>query len=127
MKNGRPSTAMNSKNFIDPPNDMRRSEDKPIPNRSPELENEVKKMKEEIDKVQKDYELEKRTNSQLEIQIKELKEKLSNEKVQKDLEANVQIITLNRKVTELQTQHENIDKDYKSKLEECKKEQGKEI
>lgn len=104
-------------------NDMSKSEDKMNPGRS-ELESELKNVKEEMDKVQKDFELEKKTNSQLEIQIKELKEKLSNDRVQKDLETNVQIMQLNRKVGDLEAHCENLDKEYRQKLEDSKKEQS---
>lgn len=76
-------------------------------------------------RLQELSELEKQTNAQLEIQVDELKEKLRGKKVQEDLEANLEVAELTKKIKELQTQLDEVEKSYKIKLEDCKKEQGK--
>lgn len=89
-----------------------------------ELEDEINKLTEDLKKLHEIGELEKRTNAQLEIQVNELKEKLNSNKVQKDLEANVEIAELNKKIKELQTQLDEVEKGYQKKIKECKAEQG---
>lgn len=88
------------------------------------MEDEIGKLTEELKRLQQIGELEKKTNAQLEVQVSELKEKLSGKQTQQELEVNVEIAELNRKIKELQTQLDDIGKEYQKKMEESKKEQG---
>lgn len=78
-------------------------------------------------KLQDISELEKQTNAQLEIQVNELKEKLRCKKVQEELEANLEVAELNKKIKELQQQLDEVDKSFKVKLEDCKLEKGRNL
>lgn len=89
-----------------------------------EMENEIKKLNDDLKKYQQDGELDKETNAQLEVQVQELKEKLGNQKMQGRLEESVQIETLNRKIKELQHQLNEIEKSYQKKVADSKMEQG---
>lgn len=129
MLSGRASSGANPRSYTESSlemSDSRNKEEQPGPSRSksPELQVEIKKLKEEIDKLQKESELEKRTSTQLEVQVKELKEKLNNDKIQKELEDDIQVTELHRKITDLKVQYDKLDKESKKKLEESKKEQG---
>lgn len=90
-----------------------------------DMEDEISKLTDEISKLHEISELEKKTNAQLEIQIGELKEKLSSKKIQKDLEANVEIAELHNKIKELQKALDDVEKNYQKKMEESKREQGR--
>lgn len=87
------------------------------------MEDQIDKLTEELRKLQEISELEKETNAQLEIQVNELKDKLNNKKVQQQLEESVEIAELNRKIKELQKQLDEVEKNYQSKLDDCKREQ----
>lgn len=89
-----------------------------------EMEEEIDKLTLELKKLQDLGELEKRTNAQLEIQVSELKEKLCCKKIQSELEANVEIAELNKRIKELQAQLDDVEKNYQKKMEESKNEQG---
>lgn len=88
------------------------------------MEDQIKKLTEELEKLQEIGELEKQTNAQLEIQVKELKEKLNSRKIQDELEANVEIAELTKKIKSLQAQLNDAEEAYQKKMEDCKKEQG---
>ena len=92
-----------------------------------DVETETKKLKEEIVNLQKEVELEKKTNTELDVQLKELKEKISNDATQKDLETNYEVIVLNKKLTEFQAQLEKMTKEHDKKLAENKKKTGKDF
>lgn len=89
------------------------------------MEDEIKKLSVELKKLQDVSELEKKTNAQLEIQVSELKEKLSGKNIQKELEENIEIQQLNKKIKDLQAQIEELEKGYKKKMDESKMEQEK--
>lgn len=101
------------------------SEENAGSSRSAEMENETKKLKEEIVCLQKEVELEKKTNTALDVQLKELKEKISNDATQKELETNYEVIVLNKKLTDFQGQIEKMTKEHDKKLAENKKKTGK--
>lgn len=88
------------------------------------MEDQIKKLTDEIEKLREIGELEKQTNAQLEIQVKELKEKLNSRKIQDELERNVEIAEMTKKIKELQGQLNDVEESYRKKLEDCKKEQG---
>lgn len=88
------------------------------------MEEQVTKLTGDLKKLQEIGEIEKQTNVQLEIQIKELKEKLSGKIVQNELQSNIEIEELNKKIKELQEKLSNVEKVYQEKLEDCKKQQG---
>lgn len=92
-----------------------------------QLEDQIKKLTGELRQLQEISELEKQTNAQLEIQVDELKEKLRGKKVQEELEANLELAALQKNIKELQQQLEDVEKSYKVKLEDCKREQGRKI
>lgn len=94
-------------------------------NQMKSMEGEIDKLTEEIRKLHEIGELEKKTNAQLEIQIGELKEKLNSKQVQKDLEVNVEIAELNNKIRELQKALDEVEKSYHKKMEDSKREQGR--
>lgn len=89
------------------------------------MEEQIKKLTSELQKLQEIGELEKRTNVLLESQIEELKEKLSTKRIQEDLQANVTIAELKKKINELQAQLDGMEKSYQKNLEGCRKEQGR--
>jgi CO dehydrogenase/acetyl-CoA synthase beta subunit len=68
--------------------------------------------------------LEKETNALLEEQVKELKEKLNGKIVQKELQAGIEIEELTKTIKDLREHLDNVEKNYKEKLNECKKQQG---
>ena len=91
------------------------------------MEEEINRLSSELKRLQDTGELEKNTNAQLEIQISELKEKLSGKNEQAELEKNVEIAELNKKIKELQVQLDAAEKNYRKKMDESKKEQGKSL
>lgn len=88
------------------------------------MEDEINRLSSELERIQDIGELEKKTNEQLEIQVTELKEKLSGKNVQTELEKNLEIGELNKKIKELQLLLDEADKSYKKKMEDSKNEQG---
>lgn len=84
------------------------------------MEAEIEKLHQQLEKLHEVEELERKTNAQLEIQIKELKEKLAATEVKKELEASVEIFELNKKIQELQTNLNELDENYKKKMNESK-------
>lgn len=89
------------------------------------MESEINMLSEELKKLHEIGELEKKTNALLEIQVGELKEKLCCKKVQKELEENVEIAELNKKIKDLQAQLSEVEKSYMKKMDDSKREQGK--
>lgn len=93
-------------------------------NKLKEMEEEIENLHCQLEKLHEVEELERRTNAQLEIQINELKEKLSSNEVQKNLET-IEISELNRKLQDLQTNLNELDENYKKKMDESKIEYDK--
>lgn len=94
-------------------------------NRFKEMQEEIEQLTDELKKLHEISELEKQTNAQLEIQICELREKLNSKKIQMELETNFEVAELNKRISELQNQLQNMESNYNSKLEESKAEKGK--
>ena len=94
-------------------------------NQMRKMEEEINRLSSELKRLQDTGELEKKTNTQLEIQISELKEKLSGKNVQAELEKNVEIAELNKKIKELQVHLDTAEKNYRKKMDESENEQGK--
>lgn len=69
-------------------------------------------------------ELEKQTNTQLEIQINELKDKLTGKKMQMELESTLEIAELNKKIKELQLELREMEGKYKKSIDENALENG---
>lgn len=88
------------------------------------MEDQIRKLTSELEKLQEIGELEKKTNALLEIQVAELKEKLSSKKIEEELEANVTIAEFNKKIKELQTKLDEVEKIYQKKMDDCNKERG---
>lgn len=88
------------------------------------MEDEINRLSAELKRIQEIGELEKNTNTQLEIQVAELKEKLSGKNVQTELEKNLEIAELNKKIKELQLQLDAAERSYNKKMENSMKEQG---
>lgn len=88
------------------------------------MEDEINRLSGELKRIQDIGELEKKTNAQLEIQVAELKEKLLGKNVQSELEKNLEIAELNKKIKDLQSQLDDAEKSYKKKMEDSKSEQG---
>jgi hypothetical protein len=88
------------------------------------MEAEINRLSLELKRIQEIGELEKKSSAQLEIQVEELKEKLNDKNLQTELEKNLEIAELNKKIKELQEQLNNAEKGYKKKMEDSKKEQG---
>lgn len=100
-------------------------EQQPTSSRLKEMEEEIQHLNQEIENLQQVGELEKKTNFQLEQEVKLLKEKLSNTEIEKELEQNVEVIALNRKIKDLQKELDDIANVNVKKLNESKSEQEK--
>lgn len=88
------------------------------------MQEEIEKLQNELQKLHEIEELERHTNAELEFQVNELREKLSATEIQKELESNVEIAELNKKIKELQLKLDKLDDEYKKKMEESKTEHG---
>lgn len=89
------------------------------------MEDEINRLSSELKRIQDLGELEKRTNAQLEIQVAELKEKLNGKNIEVQLEKNVEIAELTKKIKELQVQLDEAEQNYKKKMDESKRDQGR--
>ena len=97
----------------------------PTSSRLSEMEEEILYLNKEIEKLQQDGKLEKKTNFQFEQEINVLKEKLSTKEIEKELEENVEIIALKRKIIDLQDELDKIALMNLQNLKESKSEQEK--
>lgn len=88
------------------------------------MQEEIQKLQTELQKLHEIEELERNTNAQLEFQVNELREKLTSTDIQKELETNVEIAELNKKIKELQMKLEKMDNEYKRKMQESITEHG---
>lgn len=88
------------------------------------MEDEIDRLSSELKRIQEISELEKKTSAQLEIQVGELKEKLNGKNEESELEKNLEIAELNKKIKELQRQLDDAEKSYKKKMDDSKSEQG---
>lgn len=90
-----------------------------------DMQEEIERLTDELKRLQEIGELEKQTNAQLEIQISELKEKLSGKKVEMELEMGLEIAELNKRIKELQMELRETELKYKKKIDESTAENGK--
>ncbi|CAO1346932.1 unnamed protein product [Diamesa serratosioi] len=98
-------------------------EQKPTSSRLSEMEEEILNLNKEIQKLQQDEKLEKKTNFQLKEEINFLKEKLSNKEIEKELGENVEVIALKRKIIDLQNELDKAALVNLKNLKESKSEQ----
>lgn len=98
-------------------------EQQPTSSRLSEMEEQINHLNQEIENLQQVGELEKKTNFQLKQEVKLLKEKLSNTEIEKELEHNVEVIALNRKIKDLQNDLDEVANENVKKLNESKIEQ----
>lgn len=79
----------------------------------------------ELKKIQENGDLEKQRNAQLEIQVNELKEKLTSKSAQEMSPAkDSEVLVLNQKLKQLETQLNEAESSYNEKIIDLKKEQG---
>ncbi|CAO1319480.1 unnamed protein product [Diamesa hyperborea] len=125
MRNSTPNLNPRKRNVIIQFIFQIKMEQQPTSNRLSEMEEEIQHLNQEIENLQQVGELEKKTNFQLEQEVKLLKEKLSNTEIEKELEQNVEVIALNRKIKDLQKELDDIANVNVKKLIESKSEQEK--
>lgn len=95
------------------------------------MEDRIRKLTVERDKLIEEMksldETQKQTNSQFQLQIKELEKKLETQASQNDSGVDEKIESLNKTIKELQSQIQVAEKSYQDKVSDCKKEKGEAI
>lgn len=61
----------------------------------------------------------------MEIQVAELKQQLKSHEIEKQNKSEAETEKLNKKIKELQTHLDEVDKNYQQKINECTKEKSK--
>lgn len=90
------------------------------------IEDQIMKLSSELRKLQENGDKEKQRNSQLEIQVKELKDKITTRSVP-DIQPtnNDEVEALKQKLKQLEGQLEEVEGIHNKKISELKKEQGR--